>query len=173
MGSLIRTLARTATGKPPKVVCSSQIWRDGVRELRRRAGGRRESGAFLIGRSRSRTLRIEQFLFYDDVDPTCFRNGIVEFDGRKFGLVWQRCRDAGCTVVADIHVHPGGHGQSQSDRHNPMIAEAGHLAIILPNFAGGSGLPGTIGVYEYLGARRWRDHSREATKLFHVGWWPW
>ncbi len=113
-----------------------------------------------------------EFLFYDDVDPTCFKNGIVEFDGRKFGTVWQHCRDKGLTVAADVHVHPGGYGQSASDQHNPMIAEAGHLALILPHFAARRPEPGRIGIYEYLGARKWRDHSRRGRQFFHVGWWP-
>ena len=33
------------------------------------------------------------------------------------------------TVVADVHVHPGGSGQSLSDREHPMIAVAGHVAV--------------------------------------------
>lgn len=166
------TLLRAALGQPPKLVCSSQVWDGGVDELRRRTGGQRESGAFLLGRATGATRRIETFLFYDDVDSHCFKHGIVEFDGRKFGAVWERCRSLQMTVVADVHVHPGHYGQSGSDRHNPMIAEAGHLALIIPHFAAGQRRPGRIGVYEYLGARQWRDHSRNGRKVFHVGWWP-
>jgi proteasome lid subunit RPN8/RPN11 len=172
MSFSILTLARAALGKPPRLVCSSAIWRNGTEELRRRTGGRKESGAFLLGRPIRGGHRIEAFLFYDDVDPTCFRNGIVEFDGRKFGIVWQRCRDLGLTVAADVHVHPGGYGQSASDQHNPMIAECGHLALILPHFAGRRPEPGRIGMYEYLGGRRWSDHSHKGRSFFHVGWWP-
>ena len=172
MKSLISTLARAVFGPPPKLVCASNVWRSGVAELHRRTGGRRESGAFLLGRQLGETRRIEQFLFYDDVDPTCFNNGMVEFDGRKFGSVWERCRTLKMTVVADVHVHPAGYGQSQSDRENPMIAEVGHLAIILPNFAKGRAIPGRIGLYEYLGSRRWEDLSRKGSKLFRLEWWP-
>lgn len=96
---------------------------------------------------------ILEFVYYDDIDPTCLRNGIVELDGRRLGSVWQRCSDAGMDVVADIHVHPGGHRQSSSDQENPMIAEVGHLALILPDFAAGKTNPGDIGVHEYRGAR--------------------
>ena len=172
MGSLIQTLLRTALGHPPKLVCTLRLWRAGVDELRRRASGYRESGAFLLGCARGRTRRIEQFLFYDDVDPNCFRNGIVEFDGRQFGSVWQRCRTASLTVVADVHVHPGGYGQSGTDRHNPMIAGIDHLAIIIPNYAAGKIMPKCIGIYEYLGSRQWLDYSAQGDKIFHVGWWP-
>jgi hypothetical protein len=116
--------------------------------------------------------RVEQFLYYDDVDPTCFRNGIVEFDGSKFGQVWAKCRESGMSVVADVHVHPGYYAQSSSDRSNPMIAEAGHLALILPNFARGACLPGDVGIYQYLGSRNWKDLSPLGKHVFHVGWWP-
>ena len=116
--------------------------------------------------------RIEEFVYYDDIDPTCFRHGFVEFNGAKLGMVWQKCRDSKMAVVADVHVHPGPFGQSPSDRDNPMIPQAGHLAIIIPDFAVRSRLPGGIGVYEYLGARQWRDYSSNGKRIFHVGWWP-
>jgi proteasome lid subunit RPN8/RPN11 len=130
-----------------------------------------ESGAFLLGTVRGKVRRIEHFLFYDDIDANCFANGIVEFDGGKFGLVWQECRDLELTVVADVHVHPGSFGQSASDRHNPMIPEVGHLALIIPHFAARARLPGSIGIYEYLGGRRWRDHSAKGQQFLHIGWW--
>lgn len=40
-----------------------------------------------------------------------------------------------------------------------MIPERGHLALIIPHFAARSRLPRGIGIYEYLGARRRKDHS--------------
>jgi hypothetical protein len=141
-------------------------------ELRRRAAGVRESGAFLLGRKGRATHRIERFVYYDDIDPTCFRNGIVEFDGRKLGTVWRLCRDFDLDVVADVHVHPGGHGQSSSDQANPIMAEVGHLALILPDFAARRVNPGGIGIYQYLGSRRWTDLSTSGSRAFHVGWWP-
>src|ERR1700733_5273318 len=104
MVSLIRTLLRASTGQPPKLLCSSRLWNQGVDELRLRAGGRCESGAFLLGTISGKTRKIQQFLFYDEVDPTCFAHGIVEFDGGKFGIVWRKCREANMHVVADVHV---------------------------------------------------------------------
>lgn len=172
MGSLVRTLLGAARGKPLRLVCAPSTWHRGVNELRRRAGGRRESGAFLLGKGNGRVRRIEEFLFYDDIDPTCFARGIVEFDGRKLGAVWQRCRDSKRTVVADVHVHPGHHGQSPTDQRNPIIAELGHFALIIPNYAARGRLPGQIGIYEYLGSYRWRDHSTENSELFYIGWLP-
>ena len=173
MAFLISTLARAAFGWPPRLVCGADVWRDGVGELRQRTnGGTRESGAFLLGDKGPRTRRIREFLFYNDVDPDCLRNGIVEFDGRKLGTVWERCRRVQLNVVADVHVHPGGYWQSSSDQQNPIMAEVGHLALILPDFACRPIRPGAIGMYEYLGGRRWADHSRKGGAFFHVGWWP-
>jgi proteasome lid subunit RPN8/RPN11 len=169
---LLRTLLRAAKEEDPKLVCSSRLWNRGVDELRRRAGGTRESGAFLLGTTKGNTRRIRQFLFYDDVDPTCFINGIVEFDGSKFGIVWQKCRDLNMMVVADVHVHPWGFSQSRSDRENPMIPNVGHFAVLVPDYAAGARMPGGIGIFEYLGARRWQNYSPLGEQIFHVGWWP-
>ena len=144
MSFSISALARAALGKPPRLVCATTIWRDGVDELHRRTRGRIESGAFLLGRTILGGGRIEQFLFYDDVDPTCFKRGIVEFDGRKLGRVWQICRKTRMTVIGDVHVHPGGYGQSHSDQHNPIIAAVGHLALILPHYGARQPAPGRI-----------------------------
>lgn len=77
------------------------------------------------------------------------------------------------TVVADVHVHPGSFRQSPSDKANPIIAKANHLALILPDFAEGSNLPGRIGVHCYLGNRRWRDESDRLFPPFHVGTYLW
>ena len=167
----ISTLARIAFGPPPEVVCDRGTWRSGMAELRRRAGGYRESGAFLLG-SRRRRRRIEEFVYYDDIDPDALRTGIVEIDGRRLGALWDHCRRTGCEVVADVHVHPGGYGQSTSDRANPIIAEMSHVAIIIPDYARRATSPGKIGVYQYLGAKRWRDRSHEQPSPLHIGWWP-
>ena len=172
MASSIATLARRIFGPPPEILCSARVWRAGVTELRRRAGGQRESGGFLLG-SKGKARRIEEFVFYDDIDPNALSTGIVEIDGRQLGDLWGLCRKTERTVVADVHVHPGGFGQSASDRANPIMAEVGHIAIILPHFATQASAPGGIGVYEYLGSRQWRDRSFDRPSPLHVGWWPW
>lgn len=172
MASLIATLARCVFGPPPEVLCDTGVWYAGVLELRRRSAGRRESGAFLLG-SKGSTRRIEEFVFYDDIDPNALKTGMVKIDGRRLGALWTHCRKTGHAVVADVHVHPGGFQQSDSDRANPIIAESGHIAIILPHFAARATSPGGIGVYEYLGSRQWRDRSFDRSSPLHVGWWPW
>lgn len=172
MASFIATLARIAFGPQPEILCSRQIWQAGTKELRRRTNGRHESGAFLLGR-KGKPHIIEEFIFYDDIDPHALDTGMVIIDGRRLGKLWSMCRETGREVIADVHVHPGSFGQSESDRANPVMAEVGHVAIILPYFAGGSNQPGKIGVHQYLGRRQWNDRSFEAFSLLHVGWWPW
>ena len=165
------TLARIVFGPPPELVCAAPLWRAGVGELRRRTKGRREAGAFLLGRKAERRV-IEEFVFYDDLDPEALASGIVEIDGRRLGSLWAHCRETKREVVADVHVHPYGYGQSSSDQANPIIAEREHIAIILPDFAAGPNVPGRIGVHQYLGGKRWRDRSGEAPNPLHIGWWP-
>lgn len=174
MVSLLQALWRKLNTSTPRLVCPRPIWIDGVTELKNRAAGRIESGAFLLGKTERGIRYIEKFVFYDDLDPTCFDNkfGIVEFDGRNFGKLWAMCRELSMTVVADVHVHPGHYGQSPSDQQNPMIAEAGHLALILPHFAARQNYPGSMGIYEYRGGRKWLDHSLLGKNLFFIGWWP-
>jgi proteasome lid subunit RPN8/RPN11 len=173
MAFSISTLVRAAFGLRPRLVCSASTWNAGVQELARRTNGStRESGALLLGRQGNRTRRVVEFMFYDDIDPSCLRNGIVELDGRRLGPVWTRCRERKLDVVADVHVHPGGCQQSASDKKNPMVAEPGHFALILPDFAKRRRRPGAIGIFEYLGGRRWTDHSKAGSRFFYVGWWP-
>ena len=171
MASLIATLARFVLGPSPEIFCANEVWSAGVAELNRRTYGRRESGAFLLG-SKRKARRIEEFVYYDDIDPHALDTGIVRIDGRRLGDLWDYCRAVGREVVADVHVHPGGFCQSPLDKANPVIAEIGHMAVILPDFASGATGPGDIGVYQYLGDRKWCDRSRERRSPFHVGWWP-
>jgi hypothetical protein len=171
MASSIATLARIVFGPAPEIVCAKRVWEAGILELQRRAGGRRESGAFLLG-SKAPMRKIEEFVFYDDIDPGALSTGMVVIDGRNLGELWSHCRSTGREVVADVHVHRGSYQQSASDKANPIMAEIGHIAIILPHYAHQGTGPGGIGVYEYLGSRRWRDRSREKLSPIHVGWWP-
>jgi hypothetical protein len=139
-----------------------------LRERGRNAG--RESGAFLLGRRKDGRARIVDFILYDDLDRHALDTGIVHFDGRYFGALWHICKRRGLSVVADVHVHPGGAGQSTSDRDHPMISRAGHIALILPDFARPPVRTETIGVYRYLGDKRWQTvpvHMRRS--FLHIG----
>ena len=151
--------------------CSWFLWRRLKVKLRER--GRRccrESGAFLLGCRDGGNARIVDFVLYDDLDPHALDSGIVRFDGRYFSDLWAICKSRGLTVVADVHVHPGGSGQSDSDRAHPMICQAGHIALILPRFATGAQPRRDIGIYRYLGGKQWDTVQPSARRqFFHIG----
>jgi proteasome lid subunit RPN8/RPN11 len=154
-----------------KISCSWWLWHSLCRDLRLRGQNRsRESGAFLLGRLEGDQKRIVHYVLYDDLDPHSLDTGIVRFDGRYFSELWAYCRSHHLKVVADIHVHPGGAGQSGSDRANPMISLKGHIAFILPNFASRPWSRGTLGIYEYEGAKQWTAVPGALRHVFfHIG----
>lgn len=154
-----------------KLSCSWVLWWWLCRKLRERGQNRsRESGAFLLGRRRGKRARIVDFVLYDDLDAHCLDTGIVRFDGRYFSDLWALCKARGLTVVADIHVHPGGAGQSASDRAHPMIARAGHIAVILPRFAVPPQPRRDIGIYRYRGGKQWTAVlAADRPSFFHIG----
>src|SRR5579859_5571777 len=170
----IRATIRALAAPDHRLSCPTTLWRQGMAELARRGEGRHESGAFLLGRQHGTRRRVERFVYFDDLDQHCLDTGIVVFDGAGFGPLWALCRETGLRVVADVHTH-GGHGparQSPLDRDNPMIAQAGHVGVIVPNRARCPIAPPDLGVYEYLGEHLWRDHSgARAGRFFYVGIW--
>jgi proteasome lid subunit RPN8/RPN11 len=139
------------------------LWRRLYSELRRRSKGRRESGAFLLGQS----SKVSAFICYDDLDPSALDTGIVIIKGGAFVLLWDYCARHKLKVIGDIHTHPtNSTAQSCSDRSNPAVAQPGHVAVILPNFASRKwpSLRGA-GIYEYLGQQEWRDGVVKITIL--------
>lgn len=154
-----------------KLSCSWFLWRRLKMKLRERGHHcSRESGAFLLGHSAGGSARIVDFVLYDDLDPHALDSGIVRFDGRYFSDLWAICKSRGLTVVADIHVHPGESGQSDSDRNHPMISRTGHIALILPRFATDPQPRCDIGIYRYLGGKRWDSVQPSARRhFFHIG----
>jgi proteasome lid subunit RPN8/RPN11 len=156
--------------EPPRLSCPTKLWETILLDLQRRGRGEVESGGFLLGVRHGDGCLVREFLAYDDVDPNALQGAIL-FDGSRMDVVWDRCRQQKLEVVADVHTHPGGYGQSSIDRANPMIPERGHIALIIPNFADLSYRPGEIGIYEFLGKREgWKNHSREGRDFFYVGW---
>lgn len=172
MISSLRTTIRALVAPEHRLSCRGRVWRSGLAELRRRGKGHRESGAFLLGRRAGGRGAIERFAYFDDLDPRCLDSGIVVFDGAGFPALWRLCREAGLEVVADVHTHPGAPRQSATDRANPMIAHAGHVALIVPNFARRAHRPEALGIYEYAGEHRWHDRGgRAAGRYFYIGIW--
>ncbi len=154
-----------------EISCSWFLWRQLMAELRLRGrAGTRESGAFLLGRHNRGRARVTAFVLYDDLDPHCLDSGIVRFDGRYFSDLWQMCNERGLSVVADVHTHPGGSQQSESDRAHPMISRAGHLALIVPRFAAAPVSRDMVGMYRYEGGKRWHSVPEDQRRrFFHIG----
>ncbi len=132
-----------------------------IKELRARGMRCRESGAFLLGTTDGNLGRVTRFVCYDDLDPCALDAGIVVFTGSGYSALWAQCKKLGVRVLGDVHTHGDEQPQqSETDRVNPMIPEHGHMALILPLFAGTwcwrfQG----VAVYEYMGNYRWRNWS--------------
>jgi proteasome lid subunit RPN8/RPN11 len=142
--------------KSPKLKIPLLLWRRLLHQLRKRGGGCHESGAFLLGKPGGQ--RVTRFCCYDDLDETALETGIITFHAAGFVRLWEICERDRLRVLADVHTHPSGWtGQSESDRTHPMIAQGGHIALILPHFAmqTRSSLRGA-GIYEYLGDHKWK-----------------
>lgn len=143
--------------RSPKLTIPGALWRPLLSGLHERTQERHESGAFLLGQPGEWRRCVQQVMYYDDLDPHAYRTGVVVMRGGSFGPLWDHCRSSGLSVVADIHVHPMEAWQSITDRDNPMIAMAGHLALIVPYFARPPVIPERLGFYEYLGSHRWQN----------------
>ena len=171
MNFSIATIMRRLLAPQHELSCSRKVWRELIATLRKRGKGRsRESGAFLLGHRDGVRARIVGFVPYDALDPHCLDTGIVRFDGRFFGSLWELCKRLGVTVVADVHTHPGSSDQSISDQNHPMISRSGHIALILPRFAAEPLLLHDIGMYVYQGAKNWRVVPRGRRRAFlHIG----
>ena len=138
------------------------LWARLLTDLRRRGYGRRETGAFLLGRSFSGRGRITTYLCYDDLDPHALQSGAIAFHATGYAALWKVCRENALEVLADVHTHPGTNvGQSSIDQRHPMVPVVHHTALIVPRFAQASrwSLKG-VGVYEYLGGFSWDTHNR-------------
>jgi proteasome lid subunit RPN8/RPN11 len=172
MNYLIRAAIQDLVAPENQIRCSSRLWHQGLVELKRRGMGRHESGAFLLGNREGAKRKVNHFIYYDDLDPHCLDSGIVRIDGSAFGKLWTICREAGLEVVADVHTHPGLPFQSRTDKQNPMIGVAGHIAIIVPNLAQRVVPVRELGIYEYRGNHKWRPYvGNEASKFFYIGLW--
>lgn len=156
-----------------RVRVSPNAWSDLVAELGRRAGRVRESGAFLLApsRGRSRTI-VQRVVYFDDVDPDSLTGGIT-MHSSGFEALWAICSAHGMRVIADVHTHPSTHvHQSDIDQRNPMIATAGHVAIIVPHFASEPIAASDCGVHTYQGAYQWSAAvGAGAARLLYIGRW--
>lgn len=142
-----------------KLMIPRSLWLDGLSNLHRRGAETHESGAFLLGTYAGAVGRVTKWVFYDELDPNAYSSGVCVLYAEAFDRLWTICRLAGLKVLADVHTHGGSPRQSISDRENPMIASAGHLALIIPNFARGPHWRHRIGLFCYEGEHRWTNLS--------------
>ena len=161
--------ATASRGPQPRLSIAAPLWEELLEKLRERGAGVRESGAFLLGDGAGAERVATKFVLYDDLDPECLAEGYVHFDGRYYGRLWEICQREALSVVADVHTHPGGSGQSESDRTHPMVSIAGHIAIIVPNYAQAPVATKDVGVYVYRGRHRWLAYrARRAAKVLDI-----
>ncbi|MGX5849251.1 hypothetical protein ACWGTO_19455 [Mesorhizobium sp. PL10] len=159
MSFWLRSLISSLFSQPPDLSIPVDLWLELLHGLRARGGNHRESGAFLLGPNTA-NRRITSVVFYDEIDPHAFDTGMIEIDGGSMADLWNICRERGEVVVADVHNHPGSAGQGESDRLHPMIAEPGHITMILPRVAAEPISFEEIGLYGYLGHFRWTALKR-------------
>jgi proteasome lid subunit RPN8/RPN11 len=141
------------TAVPPRIRISHRRLDELVHQLALRGEGRRESGAFLLGRSGGGKTANEvvDVAFYDDLDPDSLTGGIT-FNGVGYSALGAICRQRQLRVIADIHTHPGRSvQQSDTDAQHPMTALPGHIAFIAPNFAQGPIRPEHLGAHRFDG----------------------
>lgn len=161
---------------------SRRTWRRMIRELQLRGGGVRESGAFLLAsslvRSGSKSApTVQRVVYYDDLDSACLTGGI-SLAGHGYDILWRICAESRLSVVADVHTHPSHWvDQSEMDAGNPMIAMAGHIALIIPRFAAPPLAVKEVGVHLYEGGHRWqrlKQTSRSPVRITvfaDLRWW--
>lgn len=147
------------------LVISKILWKKLIKELKARGKGIRESGAFLLGDATK--VMVTEFICYDDLDPHSLDSGIIVFEGDGYIPLWKICKEKGVHVLADVHTHPGSWtGQSGADKKHPMIAQAGHIALIVPNLAAKRGqLIKGVGIHEYLGDKQWKSWETTSGKF--------
>lgn len=144
-------------------------WFDLMVDLRQRGAGKRESGAFLLGQAQGSTRHVHSWVAYDDLDAGALTKGYVILGTEAFTRLWAMCSKRQQVVVADVHTHPRGPHQSLSDRTNPMVSQAGHMALIVPHYAQGKVTPRSVSVNVYLGAKSWANYfDGEAEARIHL-----
>ena len=156
--SALRRWLRRLRPIRPRLAIATDLWEEMREELGRRGlHGSREAGAFLLADRRDGERRVSRIVYLDDLDPGCL-TGNIHFRGAGYPKLWDICDAEGLRVIADVHTHPGaGVAQSAIDRANPMIALAGHVALILPAYATRPVAAREVGVHEYLGERGWES----------------
>lgn len=152
------TSCKVTTMSASLLELSPALWAAILAHLRHAGAGVGESGAFLLGKV-LRDLRVAtDFLPYEWLQHDALHAEFVQLSGASFSRLWDYCAEHALEVVADVHTHRYGAAQSRSDRENPMLAVAGHIALIVPDFAQGLVDLENLGLYVYQGAHRWQRY---------------
>jgi proteasome lid subunit RPN8/RPN11 len=129
-----------------------------IADLAKSGRGIKEAGAFLLGHVDDKRRWVSSYLMYDTVATESSRkHAFVAFTATEMARAWGRCYATGLQVVADVHTHPMGPGQSVTDRAHPIVSVAGHVALIVPYFAMRNPQPDELGVHVFEGAGKWRS----------------
>ena len=140
----------------PLLELSPALWQATLAHLRQQGAGVRESGGFLLGKVQRDRRVATHFLPYEQLQHDALQADFVHLSAASFGRLWAYCADHDLDVVAAGHPPRYGAGHSRSDSDNPMLAIAGHLALIVPHFAQGPVHLEDVGLYLYQGAHRWQ-----------------
>lgn len=134
-----------------------------IADLTKSGRGIKEAGAFLLGHANDQGRRVSSYLMYDAVaTESSLQHAYVAFSAAEMARAWEHCYATGLQVVADVHTHPMGPGQSPSDRAHPIVSVPGHVALIVPFFAMRSPQPIDLGVHVFEGAGQWRSMFHQA-----------
>lgn len=145
---------------PPLIEFAPDIWAGLMEDLRVRGRGERESGAFLLAAADADSPLVTSWLPYDELAPESMAVAYVRLEPDAFTRLWAFCAEKKVKVVADIHTHPKGPGQSFSDKKHPMLAFPGHVALIAPWFAQRSPKPHDVSLNVYQGGGKWLNYYR-------------
>ena len=149
------TCCKVSSMNAPLLELAPVVWTAILEHLRQQGEGIRESGGFLLGRVRSGVRVVTGFLPYEQLQADALQADFVHLSGASFSRLWDHCATHGLEVVADVHTHRYGAGQSRSDSENPMLAITGHIALIIPDFAQRPVGLEHLGLYVYQGAHYW------------------
>ena len=140
-----------------RITIDSNVWQAMVVQLGERGlNGRREAGAFLLGATNGGERRAVAVVYFDDLDPDCLV-GNIHFRAVGYSKLWDVCDTQALHVIADVHTHPSTQvEQSEIDRAHPMIAQVGHFALILPDYATREVAVHEVGIHEYRGEVSWK-----------------
>jgi proteasome lid subunit RPN8/RPN11 len=156
---MVRTMSR------PLLEMPRAIYESMIADLAASGRGVKESGAFLLGQSGNEERRVSTYLMYDVVAPASSqKHAYIVLTADEMARAWQHCHATGLEVMADVHTHPTGPGQSVTDRAHPIVAVKGHVALIVPYFALCSPEPADLGVHVFEGAGKWRSMFRRAAQ---------